>query len=131
MESAVPHDVWRSEENRMLIRNEIRNIINNQNEDRQIIDVVNSVIKKTRENDEVWSDEAEMIFKSELKNSIITQVGKIKFEGFTEVRKDRILNESFSLLKRQMQKKLGKGEFAKVERIDDRVAQFLSDNFDR
>lgn len=130
MEAVVPEDVWGELENREIIRSEIRKIINDQNEYRQIIDAVNGVIKNARENGESWSNEAAAIFKTELLNKVRSQIGEKRFESLEEQRKKNIETESFHLLQKQMQKNLGKGEFAKVDRIDDRVKQFLSDNFE-
>jgi CRISPR-associated endonuclease Csn1 len=130
LENILPQEVWSNSKNKAIIKTEIQNIILNQNEDKQIIDAVNGIIKNTRENGEVWSEEAANIFEKELKENIIAQFGNKKYKDFSEEKKTRIEKESFELLKQQMQKNLGKGEFAIVQRIDELVKQFLSDNFE-
>lgn len=66
MESVLPNEVWNNKENRKLIRSEIYHKINNQNDERQIIEAVNGIIKSARDNNEFWSEEAKSIFKEEL-----------------------------------------------------------------
>ncbi|MFW6275839.1 MAG: type II CRISPR RNA-guided endonuclease Cas9, partial [bacterium] len=130
MEEAIPGEIWHNKKNRDIIKNEIHNIILNQNEEKQIHEIINGVVKLSREEEAAWSNEASEVYKKDLSRKIKTYFGAKTFEAFSEEKKNRIEKNAFELLKKQMQKNLGKGAFAPVERIDDRVRSFLTDNFE-
>jgi len=130
MEDIVPPDTWKNDENKKIIKEEIHHIIQTQNEEKQIIDAVNGIIKKSREENAYWSKEASEIFKSNLIKSLRNQFGTTKLIEFGEEKKNLILDNAYALLKKQMNRNMGRGEFAVVQRIDERVKAFLVDNFD-
>ncbi len=130
MEEAIPEKIWNNIENKTIIKNEIHNIISNQNEEKQIIDIVNGIIKTNRNENSVWSDEAIEFFKKDLKIKIKNYYGIKTFDAFPEEKKIRIEENAFHLFKKQMMKNIGRGEFATVQRIDERLKSFLSDKFD-
>ena len=130
MEEAIPDEIWNNSLNKNIIKNEIHNIISNQNEEKQIIDIVNGIIKISRIENSVWSDEAVEFFNKDLNNKIKNYYGIKTFDAFSEEKKNRIEVNAFILLKKQMIKNLGRGEFATVQRIDERLKSFLTDNFD-
>nr|WP_321357375.1 type II CRISPR RNA-guided endonuclease Cas9 [uncultured Draconibacterium sp.] len=132
MEEIIPAEIWKNKANRDYIRDEIKLLIDTQNEEKQIIDIVNGSIKNARndENSFVWSNEAEELFRNGLKKKINAHFGPKRYAGFEEEKKARIETKAFDLLKKQMQKNMGRGEFAKVHRIDDRVLTFITDNFE-
>lgn len=130
MEEILPAEIWENQENRLLIRNEIYTIIQTQNEEKQIVEIVNSIIKNIRERSEVWSEEAEEYFEKDLINRIKIYFGKNNYSTFSEEKKLRIENYAFELLKKQMHKNMGKGEFLKIQRIDERLFNFITDNFE-
>ena len=129
MDSVIPKNIWNDRTNQRVIKNEIYNIIKTQNEEKQIVEVVNSIIKSSRDENETWSDEAADIYKKELFNKIRLYFGKNRFEELPEEKKIRIQKDAFELLKKQMHMNLGRGEFATVKRIDERIFSFLVDNF--
>ena len=129
MEEVIPENIWKLEENRKIIREEIRHIIETQNEEKQIIEIVNGQIKTCREEGEYWSQQAADAFKRDLNKKIRKYYGVNKYASFTEETKTRIENSAFEKFKTQMQLKMGQGDFLKIERIDDRIKNFLQDNF--
>ena len=130
MSEAIPKEVWNKKENRKIIRNEIHRIIMNQNEEKQIIDIVNRIIKSSRESNGAWSNEAAAFYRNDLLQKIKVYFGAKTYDAFTQDKKNRIEENAFDLLKNQMQKKMGTGEFATVQRIDEKVMVFIGDNFD-
>lgn len=56
--------------------------------------------------------------------------GGNNFAAFPEEKKQRIKKSAFKLLKKQMQQNMGVGNFAIIQRIDDRVKSFIADNFE-
>ena len=130
MEEAIPREIWKAEENRNIVRSEIENIIANQKEEKQVCEIVNGIIKINRTEEAVWSEEASEIFKKDLIRKIKAHFGEKTYNAFSEEKKNRFENSAFELLKKQMQKNGGRGEFVPVQRIDERVKAFISDNFD-
>jgi CRISPR-associated endonuclease Csn1 len=130
MESLIPSEIWSVEINRRTIGDEIYTIIKTQNEEKQIVEIVNGIIKNNREEGASWSEEASEIYKRDLTNKTIYFYGRNKYEAFSDKKKLKIENSAFFMLKKQMQGKNGLGEFAKQQRIDDKVKAFLTDNFD-
>ncbi|SHE84934.1 CRISPR-associated endonuclease Csn1 [Mariniphaga anaerophila] len=130
MEDAIPKEIWEIEENRNIIRTEIANIIANQKEEKQICEIVNGIIKINHTDEAVWSEAASEIFKKDLLRKIKAHFGEKTYNAFSEEKKNRVEISAFELLKKQMQKNSGRGEFVPVHRIDDKVKAFISDNFD-
>ncbi len=129
MANVIPPILWNDPENKQLIINEIKELIQSQNEEKQITDIVNGLIKINKDSNAVWSNEAERAFKNDLLQNIKAYYGSTKFDSFSIAQKSSIETNAFELLKTQMQKKNGVGEFAKVKRIDERIKDFLIDNF--
>lgn len=130
MEAVIPVNIWSDKENREIIQNEIHQIIQTQNEEKQIVDIVNGLIKRNKEIDAAWSKEAIDLYRADLLKQVKIYYGENTFGAFSLERKERIEKSAFELFSRQMQKKMGSGEFAKMQRIDDRIKSFLADQFD-
>ncbi|TAJ09430.1 type II CRISPR RNA-guided endonuclease Cas9 [Marinilabiliaceae bacterium JC017] len=129
MKAVIPAEVWAHDENKTLIRQEIGRIIQSQNEEKHITDIVNGAIKRNKESDATWSAEASEIYRKELLQQIKSFFGENRFNAFSEDRKQRLENRTYELFEQQMEKDYGRGKYAKVQRIDDRITLFLSDNF--
>lgn len=134
MSSAIPSEVWKDQSNRKLIRNEIRELIDTQNEEKQLIEIVNGIIKRNRDDEDkdkwaVWSEEAKSLLLKDLYKKIETYYGKNRYASFDVEKRERIEKKAGNLFEQQMQKNMGKGEFAKIETIDARVRNFLVGNF--
>jgi CRISPR-associated endonuclease Csn1 len=130
MEEAIPKEIWQQEENRNIIKTEIKNIIARQNEEKQVQEVVNGIIRINREEEAVWSEEASEYFRKDLLKKIKTLFGEKTYGAFSEEKKNRIETSAFELLRKQMQRNGGRGEFVPIQRIDEKVKAFITDNFD-
>jgi len=130
MEVAIPGDIWEKEENRTIIKEEIESIIANHKDEKQISEIVNGIIKNSRVDESVWSDEASELFKKDLFKKIKAYFGERTYNSFTEEKKNQIETDAFELLKKQMKKNAGKGEFISIQRIDEKVKAFIEDNFE-
>lgn len=129
MEAAIPKNIWADDENKKVIRNEIFQIIKTQNEEKQVLEVVNGMIKTCRTNNWTWSEEGEPEFNKDLKAKLELSFGENRWQKLEIKKRDRVTTNAFRLFRNQMQKKMGQGDFAKVQRIDDRVKTFITDNF--
>jgi CRISPR-associated endonuclease Csn1 len=131
IEQIIPSEIWKEESNRNLINNSIEGIINNQNEEKSIIEIVNGTIKVCRDNEYSIGEntiQKEALLK-ELMQKIENYYGKNKWTSFNEDLRSEILLKASTMFERQMIKNLGRGEFLQVKRIDERVKEFLADNF--
>ncbi|MBN2649305.1 MAG: type II CRISPR RNA-guided endonuclease Cas9, partial [Prolixibacteraceae bacterium] len=129
MHKAVPADLWKDTENRKIIKKEILNIIETQNEEKQLVEIVNGVIKRNKEEGAVWSEEAKPLFRKDIYEKMESYFGPKNYASFSDEKRKILEHTTTELFDRQMQKNLGIGEFAKVKRIDERVKNFISDNF--
>jgi CRISPR-associated endonuclease Csn1 len=130
MQEVIPKEIWEEEENQSVIKNTIYEIIQTQNQEKQIIEIVNGLIKRSKENNSVWSHEAVDYYKGDLISQLKSYYGENKYGNFNENRKASIEKYAFELFSKQMQKNNGVGEFARVQRIDECIKGFLEDNFD-
>jgi CRISPR-associated endonuclease Csn1 len=130
MNKIIPEEVWALESNRKLIKGEVFNIISSQNTEKQIIDIVNGYIQNCRRELSTWSKEAEALFQKDLTSIIKDYYGPRTYEGFSEEKKIEIEGKAFNLFMNQMPKNFGRGDFAQIPTIDERVKNFLHDNFD-
>lgn len=129
MEKIIPKETWSIESNQKLIKEEIINIISNQNTEKQIIDIVNGFIQNCRRELSSWSKEAEPYFHKDLMLSIKDYFGTKTFSEFPEEKKTELENKAFGLFKNQMSKNLGRGEYVKISTIEERVKEFVASNF--
>lgn len=132
MEEIIPQDIWKNEKNRNWIRDEIKLLIDTQNEEKDIITITNGIVTTAQkpENSYAWSEEARAFFEKDLKNKIASHFGSKRYAAFPEEKKTRIETGALKLLEKQMQKNSGRGEYAKIQRIDERVLGFITDNFE-
>lgn len=130
MGDAISKEIWNQEDNRKLIQTEVLELIQTQNQEKQIIDVVNGLIKKCRENNWYWSEKAKVQFEKDIEKNIISDFGKDRWSKYDEEKQKSILDNAFNYFEIQIQKNNGTGEFLRVETIDERVKGFLDDNFD-
>ncbi|MGC9354941.1 MAG: type II CRISPR RNA-guided endonuclease Cas9, partial [Mariniphaga sp.] len=130
MGNAISHEIWSKEENRKIIQQEILEIIQNQNQEKNIVEVVNGLIKKCKENKWYWSDEASEQYKKDIEKNIKTVFGTQRWEKFDIEAQNDIVNNALIQFKEQIQKQNGKLGFLKIETIDERIKSFLEDNFD-
>ena len=129
MGSALPDKIWNNEDNKKIVQDEIYNLIKTQNEEKQIVEIVNAMVKTNRDNNNTWSTEAIDLYKRDMQVRIESKIDKQRFVEYTDLRKSDIFKRAFSLFEQQMNKNSGRGEFARIKRIDERVKDFLIDNF--
>jgi CRISPR-associated endonuclease Csn1 len=129
MDEALPKRIWQEDDNKHIIRDEVKEIIENQNDEKTIINIVNGFINNARRNDEVWSEQAKEVFFDELDKKIVSSFGKSKFHSFSEAKQHKLIALAHDLLPKNMVKNFGKGEHIKPKRIDEAIKAFLADNF--
>lgn len=132
MKTVLPKAIWDNEADRKVINNEVFLIIENYNTYKNTVDIVNSVIKTVKDNQETWSAKNTFViaaYKKDIDKSIQEYFGLKLWSSFLEEEKKIILNDSFVLFSAQMELNSGRGQFLKKETLDERVKDFLRDNF--
>ncbi len=129
MKSVIPAEIWEKEENRKRILEKIHDIILRQNEEKQIIEAVNRIIKSYRDSGNKWSPGQENYLRVEFIERLKKLVGENSYNDFDEEKRDRLRNRGITILQEQMRKNRGLGEFVKVQRIDERVKAWINGMF--
>ncbi|WP_158871225.1 type II CRISPR RNA-guided endonuclease Cas9 [Maribellus comscasis] len=129
MQEIVPAHIWKDNENKKIIRNVIRELIENHTDDTTIVNLVNGLITNARRENEIWSEEAKPYYFKELDKKIKAAFGTKEYDGFPEEKRNLLTKKAQQLIVEYMPKDLGKGEHIKAERIDEAVISFLKDNF--
>ncbi len=129
MEETVPIEIWGENENKEIIRNAIKELIENHADNTKIKNLVNGFITNARREANTWSEEAKPYYFKELDKKIKAVLGTKKFESFSEFKKNNLTDYAQQLIIEYMPKNLGKGEHIKIERLDEAVLSFLENNF--
>jgi CRISPR-associated endonuclease Csn1 len=132
MRAVLSKNIWNNKEDREIINNEVFSIIENYNTYRNTVDIVNGVIKTVKDNHETWNNENTFVvqaYKKDIDKSIQDYFGLKRWDSFSGEQKEAVLKDSFELFSNQMKLNSGRGEFMKKETLDERVKDFLRDNF--
>lgn len=131
LEDLIPNEIWAKEENRNLIRDEILCIIQTQNREKQLTDIVNGIVKIHHDESLTWSENE--FWQDAIRKDVIKKLadfyGKLSWHEKSANDQTILVEEVIKRLKKQMENHFGKGEFAKAKRIDERIKEFISDNF--
>jgi len=128
----LPKDIWNNQENLKTINNEVFSIIDNYTIYKNKVDIVNGLIKNIKDKKETWNENNTFVievYKKEINKHIQDYFGDKRWGSFSEENKEEILKECFELFSAQMKLNSGRGEFIKKETLDERVKDFLRDNF--
>ena len=129
IENVVGEEIWKNDENKNLIKKELHLLIDNFNEIKGLEAVVNDFIadfKKEYNNahkDYVLDEQDKKI----LLEKIESNYGKNKFESLEPDKKTEIINSTEKMVAEQLRKQ--RGEFIKPKRLDEKISEFLINNF--
>ncbi len=132
LEDLVPKNIWSQEENRKLIQDEILHIIQSQSREKQLADIVNGIITMSRREDISWSDNEfwQANLQKDLLKKLKAVIGNKTWEEYPETEKEAYQQKVYELVKQQMSNNLGRGEYLKSKRTDERIRNFITDQFD-
>ena len=129
MEETIPAHIWQIDDNKHIIKNAIKELIENHSDNTTVTNMVNGFITNARRNGEIWSEAAKQYYLKDLDKKIKDAFGSKRFEGYSETKKHSLTTYAQQLIVEHMPKNLGKGEHIKAERLDEAVISFLEDNF--
>ncbi|MFZ5939931.1 MAG: type II CRISPR RNA-guided endonuclease Cas9 [Bacteroidota bacterium] len=130
LDEILPADIWNKPEDRAFITREICTLISSQNEEKELAELVNGMIKAAKEENAGWVDHPVVI--DELHQTIRNKCEEAfrgRWNKMGDAERSDLMNRIFSMYKMAMQKNLGRGEFIKIRRTDERIKDFLRDNF--
>lgn len=132
MKTVLPNAVWVNKEDRAIINKEVFLIIDSYSNYTNTINIVNGLIKNVKANNETWSSTNTFVieaYKKDLNAIIEDYYGLKRWNTFSDEKKESILEVNFELFSKQMVLNSGRGEFIKKETLDERIKDFLRDNF--
>lgn len=132
MATILPTEIWENEENRNVINNEIKLIIETYKLYSNNIDIVNGLIKNVKKENGTWSSANNFVteaYRNGLEKQVKDFFGTKKWNETPENFQTKILTECFELFSNQMKLNSGKGEFAKKQTIDEILKNFLCNKF--
>jgi CRISPR-associated endonuclease Csn1 len=120
IENIVDEDIWKDESQRKYIQTKIAELVENYTFEKSQLEVINGLIKECKLKEEYYSNEAESIYKKDLANKLVLfyKYNSIK----NELDKKMILDNLFPIFIDQLKKY----EFIKIQRLDEKVLEFLS-----
>jgi CRISPR-associated endonuclease Csn1 len=120
IENIVDKDIWKNENQRKYIQNQIAEIVENYTYDKSQLEVINGLIKESKLKEEYYSKEAESIYKKDLTKKLVSFYKYNFIENESEQK--IILENLFPVFTEQLKKY----EFIKIQRLDEKVLEFLS-----
>jgi len=124
-EKVVDENIWKNEQKRNDLQNEIKLIIENNTLDNQIKQVINGLIKncKKSNNNFTYNEQSKESYKNDVENALNSFYGKNSWKELEN--NDRILETSCKTFFEQLKEKGGTGDFIKPKRTDEKVIDLL------
>lgn len=124
IEKVVDEHIWKDVKERTIIQNEISKIIKSDVFEREVINIINGLIKNSKTEGENYAEESKNIFKTEFDNAI----AKI-FEKNNDIEFNQpFLDDTYLKYVEELKKFDKARSFLPVPRLDEKVIQFLLGN---
>lgn len=120
IENIVDESIWNDVEQRKYIQTKIAEIVENYTFDKNLLEIINGLIKEAKLKTEYYSKEAENLYKTDLTSKLVSFYKNHSIENETD--KKNILDNLLPIFIEQLKKY----EFIKVKRLDEKVLEFLS-----
>lgn len=120
IENIVDQDIWKDQEQQKYIQLKIAEIVENYTFEKSLLEIINGLLKETKSNGEYYSKEAETIYKNDLSHKLVSFYRSNSIEN--EINQIEILDNLFTIFIEQLKKY----EYIKIQRLDEKVLEFLS-----
>ena len=120
----VDAEIWKDEKEKSIIKNEIFKIIKNDVFEREILNVANGLIKNSKSEGEIYSEESKSIFKSDFDKAIENLIKKREDLEINEL----FIGEVYLDYIEEIKKYDKERKFLPIPRLDEKVIQFLLGN---
>lgn len=131
IDEVIPNEKWRITRTQEDVQHKIASIIDKHKIEKDITNIVNSLIKGYREEYNTWNDNEFLVneYKKDIEKKLAGFFGETKWSSFSQNRKEELRDDVFQKFKTQMQKNLNKGEFIKPKKLEVKIKDFLEDEF--
>jgi CRISPR-associated endonuclease Csn1 len=119
IENIIDDEIWNDKSQRKYIQTQIAEIVENYSFEKSQLEVINGLIKDSKLKEEYYSKEAESIYKKDLANKLVSFYKYNSIEN--EADQKNILDNLFPFFIEQLKKY----EFIKIQRLDEKVLEFL------
>jgi CRISPR-associated endonuclease Csn1 len=119
IENIVDENIWKDIEQRKYIQTKIAEIVENYTFEKNQLELINGLIKESKQKEEYYSKEAESIYKKDLADKLVSFYKNYSIENETDQR--IIFDNLFPIYIEH----LNKYEFIKIQRLDEKVIEFL------
>jgi CRISPR-associated endonuclease Csn1 len=124
IEKVVDEHIWKDVKERAIVQNEISKIIKSDVFEREVLNIVNGLIKNSKTEGENYAEESKNIFKTEFDKAI----AKI-FEKNNDIEFNQpFLDDTYHKYVEELKKYDKARSFLPVPRLDEKVIQFLLGN---
>ncbi len=120
----VDAEIWKDEKEKSIIKNEIFKIIKNDVFEREILNVANGLIKSSKSEGEIYSEESKSIFKSDFDKAIENLIKKREDLEINELFVEEVYLDYIEEIKKYDKER----KFLPIPRLDEKVIQFLLGN---
>ncbi|HFA47475.1 MAG TPA: type II CRISPR RNA-guided endonuclease Cas9 [Bacteroidetes bacterium] len=126
MEKVIDDDIWKVDDNKDFIKEELDKLIENNREENRLLFIVNELLKGCKDQNSVYSEEAKPYYDKRIIEKLKNSFGEKTWEKRNDKKEtiDFVSHEFYT----QFKKKGGKGEFKKIKRLDEKVKQFIKNN---
>ena len=124
IEKVVDEHIWKDVKERAIIQNEISKIIKSDVFEREVLNIVNGLIKNSKTEGENYAEESKNIFKTEFDKAIAKIFEKNNDIEFNQT----FLDDTYLKYVEELKKYDKARSFLPVPRLDEKVIQFLLGN---
>ena len=124
IEKVVDEHIWKDVKERAIIQNEISKIIKSDVFEREVLNIVNGLIKNSKTEGENYAEESKNIFKTEFDKAIAKIFEKNNDIEFNQT----FLDDTYLKYVKELKKYDKARSFLPVPRLDEKVIQFLLGN---
>lgn len=131
LDKVLPPHIWKNAEQQQTICSDIEQLIEEYDDYKNIINIVNGLIKICKDNLYSWEDNPIQTdeFRKDCENKIKSYYGKNRWNEFPEATRQQIATETFRRFSEQMHQNLNRGEYIKLQRLDERISEYLTTHF--
>lgn len=120
IQNIVDEEIWKDSDQKNYIKGKISNIVDSYTFEKGQLEVLNGLLKDCRTKDEYYSKEAEIIYRKELEDKLISFFKHNAIES--DIEQNDIIEKLFTIFIYHLKKQ----EFIKIRRLDEKVLEFLS-----
>lgn len=124
IENVIDDEIWKDEKEKYIVKNGIFNIIKNDVFEREILNVANGLIKNSKSEGEIYSEESKSIFKSDFDKAIENLIKKREDLEINELFIEEVYLDYIEEIKKYDKER----KFLPIPRLDEKVIQFLLGN---